>query len=174
MGVERALKAMEGADICVVVIDSSLRAGGSIEEDLGIVSAVSKPAVLALNKSDLPAAPRETETLCSGKFARPMRTVKTSALRGDGITEMKDAIFELAIGSASIEEGYAATERMVDAIKKAVRYIDDAETALRNSAGVDVAGSMLAEASDAIAAQLGADAGEELLDSIFSTFCVGK
>ena len=171
MGVERSLKAMEGADLCVLVIDSSALTGNPAEEDIEIVSAVPKPAVLALNKSDLQSAPRETEKIFSGGFAR---SVRTSALLGDGVAELKDAIFELAVGGAAVEEGYAATERMVDAIKKAARYIDDAGVALKNSAGVDVAGSMLAEASDAIAAQLGADAGEELLESIFSTFCVGK
>ncbi|MDR1943722.1 MAG: tRNA uridine-5-carboxymethylaminomethyl(34) synthesis GTPase MnmE [Synergistaceae bacterium] len=168
LGIARSLKAMEGADVCVVVVDSSQRLTGF---DRSAAGGVAKPALLALNKSDLPGAADESEALSIGRFER---AVHTSALTGEGVAELKDAIFALAVGDSSLEEGFTATERMTAALNEASQCMDCAGEALKRSAAVDAAGALLAEAADIIARLLGEDATEDLLDAIFSTFCVGK
>jgi tRNA modification GTPase len=192
IGISRSLDAMRSCDIRVVALDSS---HGITPADFGIISeslgesepmefsglsngsdSFGKiPTLLALNKCDLPGALNLDDlTLCEAKRINRIKRIKTSALTGEGISELKDAIFELALGSASVEEGYAATERITSAIREASLRVEEAGEALNRSAGVDVAGSLLAEASEIISSQLGVNATEELLDAIFSTFCVGK
>jgi tRNA modification GTPase len=192
IGISRSREAMRGADIRVVVLDSSR---GITSADRGIIfesvgeseptessglpnqpdSSGKIPALLALNKCDLPDALNlDALTLSETQKINRIKRIKTSALTGEGISTMKDAIFELALGSASVEEGYAATERITSAIREAAIRMDEARDALYRSAGVDVAGSLLAEASETISSQLGVNATEELMNAIFSTFCVGK
>jgi tRNA modification GTPase len=123
-----------------------------------------------MNKSDLPAAPGN-EFDGEGSFAG---LVKISALTGDGISDLKDALMEAVLGGVSPSDGMMATERMVGALEAARECINDAREALDMSRGADVAGSLLAEAAEHLAGPGGADASEELLDAIFGTFCVGK
>ncbi|MDR3255597.1 MAG: tRNA uridine-5-carboxymethylaminomethyl(34) synthesis GTPase MnmE [Synergistaceae bacterium] len=174
-GIERTLMAMRGADICVVALDSSSPIS---DIDREIASSVAKPAVMAINKSDLPRVASDDDILALSGLGPIEKSVRTSAIKSaspdSGIDELKDAIFGLALGDVSIEEGYSATERTVNVIREAARFVDEAGQAIKKSAGVDVAGSLLASASEIISEQLGTDATEELLDAIFSTFCVGK
>ncbi|MDR3321457.1 MAG: 50S ribosome-binding GTPase, partial [Synergistaceae bacterium] len=176
-GIQRSLRAMEGADFRVVVIDSSVPVS---DADRDIVSAAAGPAVIALNKSDLPCAVGEDDILQLLSTGRFEKAVRTSAIacgffgRDNGIDDLKETIFRAALGTSSLSEGYAATERMTEALRDVALRTDDALEAMKKSAGVDVAGSFLAEASEIISRQLGADATEDLLNRIFSTFCVGK
>jgi tRNA modification GTPase len=187
IGISRSLEAMGGADVRIVAIDSSR---GITASDMEAIASVfkkispedaAKSALIAMNKCDLPQYGDENGegagspvSLHDIEEIKNVNIVKTSALSGEGIDELKDAIFNLALGSASIDESYAATERMASAISDAASLIGEAKDAIKRSLGVDVAGSLLAEASEAISSLLGADATEELLDAIFSNFCVGK
>jgi tRNA modification GTPase len=176
IGIARSLAAMGGADVRLVVTDAS----GMTADDEEIISEATKKdagdaagsTLLALNKSDLlPPGCLKNADVASGAG---INQIKTSALTGYGIEALKDAIFELALGSVPAEEGYAATERMASGIAEAASLLGDAKAAMKRADGIDAVGSLLAEASVAIAALLGADATEELLDAIFSNFCVGK
>lgn len=185
IGITRSLAAMEGADIRLVVIDSAegMTAGDAeiiskaIEGDAG-GAPPKKPTILVLNKSDLltQAGPGTAYAAMRPQMTSTVgvKGIRTSALTGDGIEALKDSIFELALGNVPAEEGYAATERMASALSEAASLIGDAKAAVQRADGIDAAGSLLAEASVSIAALLGADATEELLDAIFSKFCVGK
>ncbi|MDR3076625.1 MAG: tRNA uridine-5-carboxymethylaminomethyl(34) synthesis GTPase MnmE [Synergistaceae bacterium] len=169
MGVERSREAIKGADFCVLVIDASRPVS---DEDIAAArAALERPAILALNKSDLPEYSGDGEPEPAGNF---VRRVKISALTGDGVGDLKDVIAEASLGSASPSDGMMATERMVWSIECALKCMEDAREAIGMSRGADVAGSLLGEAAEHIAFPLGADASEKLLDAIFSTFCVGK
>ena len=161
--------AAKSADMCILVIDSSEPL--SEYDRVSAETAVSRPMILAVNKSDLrPVVTREAlESLCPCA-----ERVKISALVGTGIDDLKDAIFDEAMGNASPSEGLLATERMINALVSAEKCADDAISALEYSGYLDATGSLLAEASEYLASPLGGDASEELLDAIFSTFCVGK
>jgi tRNA modification GTPase len=190
IGIARSLDAMNGADIRLVVADSS--AGITASETNIILKIIkegsgedaSKNTLVVLNKCDLPQTAGESYAERArlqpayradrADQIKRVNIIKTSALTGFGIADLKDAILALALGSAKAEEGYAATERMASAIAEAASLISDAKTAVMRGTGVDVAGSLLAEASVALSEVLGADATEELLDAIFSNFCVGK
>ena len=168
MGVRRSREAIRGADFCMLVIDSS--SSVTDEDEYARLEALERSTILVMNKSDLPAA-QDSELNNRGRF---VARVKTSALTGDGIDDLKDALIEAALGSASPSDGMMATERMVGALEAARLCMEDAREAIDMSRGADVAGSLLAEAAEFLAEPYGADASEELLDAIFSTFCIGK
>jgi tRNA modification GTPase len=173
MGVNRALSAIRDADVRVIVVDSSQSADSLIYEEL--TSLPPKPAIIALSKRDLPSSATDgaLSDILSGNMFGSSSVIETSAVTGQGIEALKDAIFELAAGQAPPDESYAATERITSAAANAAALIGEAGKALY-IAGADAAGSLLSEAAAAISEQIGADASEELLDEIFSTFCVGK
>jgi len=169
IGVERSRRAIIGADFCVLVVDASTPL--TDEDESSARAALEKPTILAANKSDMPRAVSGVELDALGHF---LASVKISALTGEGIEGLKDSITEAALGSASPSDAMMATERMVGALEDAAKRMEEAKAAALNSRGADVAGSLLAEAAEFIASPLGNDASEELLDAIFSTFCVGK
>ncbi|MDR0764804.1 MAG: tRNA uridine-5-carboxymethylaminomethyl(34) synthesis GTPase MnmE [Synergistaceae bacterium] len=169
MGVERSRAAIGGADFCVLVLDAS---SPPEREDFEAARAVSaRPAILAMNKRDLGIVLSGADTEKLGNF---IAAVETSAPSGHGVNELKDALFEAALGSASPYDGMMATERMVSALESAANCVEEAARALDECRGADIAGSLLSEAAELIASLLGGDASEELLDAIFGSFCVGK
>ncbi|MDR1482451.1 MAG: tRNA uridine-5-carboxymethylaminomethyl(34) synthesis GTPase MnmE [Synergistaceae bacterium] len=168
-GIERAIGAMREADIRVLVVDSS--AGISNDDRDIALSLGDGRSMLAINKSDLPSRLSVGDIEELGPFAE---TVEISALTGAGLDRLKDSILELSLGDSIPAEGYAATSRMIEALSGVVSCLDDAFSALRESAGIDVTCALLADAAALVAAILGIDATEDLLETIFSDFCVGK
>lgn len=170
IGVARSKNAMAGADVCLAVLDAS---SPLHEEDRSILAALREDttarALLVLNKSDLTVVLNPNE-ITRGPFAG---VLFVSAKQHCGLDELKEAIFKLATGDRKLSASYAATERMVEELALACADIGGAAGAL-SALGVDAAGYMLAEAARRIASPLGVDATEELLDTIFSSFCVGK
>ena len=172
MGVARSLEAIRGADISLVVLDSSVPLSDGDRDIIAMTSEEQgKPVLIAVNKTDLPESPHSDYT---GEPFKTAKTIKTSAVTGEGITELKDALFEASLGGSPLEGSYAATSRITEALSSSVRCMDEALRALCEEALSDAAGSLLAEAAVYLAAPLGADASEELIDRVFSSFCVGK
>jgi tRNA modification GTPase len=168
-GVERAMSAMREADIRILVVDSSV---GISDDDRSIaLSLGSGCSMLAVNKSDLPSRLSAGDIEELGSFAA---SVEISALTGAGMDKLKDSILELSLGDSVPAEGYAATSRMIEALSGVVSCLDDASSALREDSGIDVTCALLADAAALVAAILGVDATEDLLEKIFSDFCVGK
>lgn len=172
LGVARSVEAISGADICLVVLDSTLPLS---DEERDIISGISekqgKLLLIALNKRDLS---NKAPLNLSKELSAAVAITETSALTGDGISELKDALFESALGGSPLDGSYAATARITEALLSAVRCMDEALHALEEEELPDAAGSLLAEAAMYLASPLGADASEELIDTVFSSFCVGK
>ncbi len=172
IGIERSRRAMEGADLRLLVLDAS--APPTAEAAALADGLYGRPALLVLNKSDLPSVLSDADVEDFSRRGAFASVLRVSAWRGEGIAALKDALVDALLGGSAPDDGYAATERMVDALASALACLREAEEALARGEGIDVAGSLLADASAFLGAPLGADATEELLDSIFANFCVGK
>lgn len=170
-GVERSRAAMRGSDVRLLVIDASAPLtyeDRSIAESLrGLDSRGG--IVVVLNKCDLTAV-FEADGVWED-FGEPVRV---SALTGEGLDCLRDRIFAIALSDQALGESYAATERMVEALARSIECLETADGVMIAALGVDLVGSLLAEAASHLGTLLGRGAGEELLDAIFSTFCVGK
>lgn len=166
-GVKRSLKALEGADLVIVVLDGSRSLD---DEDREVLSHTAhKKALAALNKCDLPPS---ASSLPDG-----LSSVKVSALTGEGIEELKQRLYGLCIAPGSApdrEEVLVTTLRHKEALDQALRSLAEARTALGAGAPLEVIALSLREALHHLGSIVGAVAAEDILNRIFSEFCIGK
>lgn len=161
--VRRGRESMRSADLVLFVVDASEWEGA-----VGLVPR-GRPALLVLNKCDL----------CPGADVRkrfPIReAVCTSARTGEGVAELRAKLGEM-LGSGAGEGG--AAHFRVNLRQRAL--LREAEGALERAAGIAPGLGMefvsldLRAALDALGGITGRQVGEDLLDRIFSRFCLGK
>jgi tRNA modification GTPase len=182
-GVRRSLKAIEDADIVLAVLDASRPFD---EADKEVIDKVKdKRAVIVINKSDIVKI-RDTshisESICRKADANMgcvpnFPIVKVSALKGDGIDDLKDAIYSLCItaSKASDAEDIIITNlRHRQSIDRALKSLKDAEDALKRNKPLEVVALFLRESLDSLGEIIGAVTTEDILNKIFSEFCIGK
>lgn len=159
IGVERARRAMESADVAVLVLDG---AAARTREDDDLISRVSRlPHVIALNKSDL-----------KQRFdARGLDCLAVSAGTGAGIGALTDAVAAFGAGAGQTPLTAARHMRLA---REAARALREAADACRHGDAVDLIAVSLHEALDSLARVTGDRVDEQLLDDVFSRFCVGK
>jgi len=154
----------------VLVLDGASPDVGprAVLERLAALSA-SRPVLLVLNKSDLSgfgaAAPA---------FLAHLPAVETSALTGAGIDRLVDGLGRLLAGDDAAAEPLLSTARQHRAVTAAIDHAASAAARLREGAYPELAADDLRRAREALASLFGRDAGEALLDEVFSTFCLGK
>ena len=164
LGIERSLQAMADADLTLVVWDLSRPLD---PDDLSILERAKEQGawLLAGNKADLP---RALET------AAPL--IEVSAASGAGIPELRRRIVETVSpgGRVEIESGFITSLRQERHFREAL----DAVRQCRSSLGQRIPHEMLLldlyEALHALDAISGKTTVDDILNRIFSTFCIGK
>ena len=165
LGIARSREAMADAGLVLIVLDAT-QALNEEERDL-LKAAKGRPALVARNKSDL-AESDGTEDI------EGIPAIATSALTGDGVSELRSRIVALASGGAASESGMLTNMRQHQAVRTALSALDDA----RNANGGGIPHEMILLdlyrglwALDSLTGQTTAD---DILQLIFSTFCIGK
>lgn len=169
IGVSNSMKSLTEADLRVWVVDT----GEKLEEEdiqLGI-AATALPHIIVLNKSDLP--PNTGFTELSEKFPKS-RIISVSALKSEGIEELKDIMVTEVSGEHNISGSYGVTARQIECLGGALYSIKEAQHAIEQNIGDDLAIACISDVRAQISSLLGLDASEDLLDVIFGSFCVGK
>ena len=169
IGVDQSIKSMTEADLRVWVIDS----GDELtEEEMALGRRVSSMKhIVVLNKSDMP----QKISLDQLKNSFPSsRIISVSALKSDGIEELKDLIVDEITGGIKVTGGYGVTSRQIECLSAALASLRDTQKVVSEDLGDDLAITCLSDARSHLARLLGIDATENLLDTIFSQFCVGK
>ena len=164
-GVRRSRAALGKAELVLHVLDAS---GPLTEDDRSLLAEASgRPRVLVLNKADLPSALRLPDGLTG---------VATSCSSGDGIEAVKDAI-EGTVWSgrlASVPSQITVNARHADALRRAQGSIQRAAAELRGGSSLELVAIDLRLAADAVGEIVGKTTTDDLLDAIFSQFCLGK
>lgn len=168
-GVRLALEAVNGSDICLYVVDSSREITG--EEHGYIGSLEGKNAIIVFSKSDLPAVIHDVKSNA--------RKVHVSAKEYTGIDELRAAIRDMASGGAVLNSGLNVSARQLDDMRASLEAMNEALASV--SLGEDITAGMLNTARILLLRVLGIDASlygsqasDEVLDSMFNRFCVGK
>jgi tRNA modification GTPase len=106
----------------------------------------------------------------------PVDCHETCALDGTGIEALKDAIRDLVWSGAIRADMLPAmiNARHQDALRRARVGLDHSLAALRDAAAPELAAADLRIATNAVGEVVGKTSTEDLLDSIFSQFCIGK
>ncbi len=169
IGVERAVRAIDDADLVLVVVDDHATArepDGSLLERAGAAPA----RILVRNKIDL--SGRAPGVTAAGP---QWPTACVSALDGAGIAALEEAIVERVMhGPAVGEDAFLARRRHVDALARVLPALDRARSRLEVDGAGELAAEELRAAQDALGEVTGAFATEDLLARIFSSFCIGK
>lgn len=170
-GIERVWERIAAADAILVMVDGSEPCG---EEDISIMSAVAgKPVIPVINKSDLPGRFRWEEMRRRFPDGEPVRI---SATRGDGIEELEDRIIALCMGDAAERRSEAVLSNIRHKLllEKAGDLLSGARDGLSRNISPEFISLDLRGAADALGEIIGETAREEVLDRIFSRFCIGK
>jgi tRNA modification GTPase len=168
IGVDRSRAAIAAGEVVVLVIDASHPLG---ETDRHLLAEYAqRPLVVALNKSDLGIAVRREEL----GVDRP--AVHLSARTGEGLDRFT-AVLRATVeqGARAPDDGTAlSTVRQRDAARRALDYVCAARDGYLADVPEDLLSVDLGAAVRALGELTGEDATEDLLDTIFSRFCIGK
>ncbi len=163
-GVERAWQALQDADCALVVADLSEPAQGR-DDDLWRRVSGTCPALLVGNKSDLPV-----------RYETDHPLVRVSAKTGDGIDALRASIRDRAVpGLDEMHEGSLVTNiRQERLLRESGEALDKAAEAARCDVPHEMLLLDLYDALRPLDAITGATTMDDILDRIFSTFCIGK
>lgn len=170
-GIDLALENIREADFIIVVLDGSKPL--SNEDERIIAEIPDKNAIIAINKTDLPSVWRETEIR---HLPPKSKILKISAKFGRGMEDLKNAI-TAAISAGDTEsagDAVIVNLRQKSALEKALMNISRARKNVDGGASPELTALDLREALDNIDEITGKKINEEILDKIFSTFCIGK
>lgn len=167
IGVQKSEKIIEEADLIITMIDGSKPLS---EEDKKILEKIKdKKVIVLINKSDLHTQ-IETTTLESFTY------IKTSIKNNEGIKELLEKIEEL-FNLNELETSdftYISNARQISLIKQSLKLINEIEEANSNNIEVDLIQIDLERLWNLLGEIIGETYKEELLDEIFSKFCLGK
>ncbi|MBR0278754.1 MAG: tRNA uridine-5-carboxymethylaminomethyl(34) synthesis GTPase MnmE [Synergistaceae bacterium] len=163
-GVRLAVEAMNESDICVYVVDGSRDL--SAEDSENIRGLEGRQTIIAVNKSDLESKAGDVDSLCP--------KINVSAKNGEGIEALKSAIYEMAVKNCAVSSGLNVSAFQLEELRGALRDLREGEESAVIGAGDDVTAGLLGSARLRLLRVLGVGAGDELIDSMFRRFCVGK
>lgn len=168
IGIERAQETLQTADLVLFVLDSSSEL---THEDFHIAELlVSKKVILVLNKSDKPSKIGNVSEL-----EIPAPVVKISALNNEGLDELKKVIHNLFITSDINTSDFMLTNtRHKILIENALGSLEKAVASVKDGLSEEFTATDLRSALNYLGEITGEVPTEEILDRIFSNFCVGK
>lgn len=167
-GIRRTLKAVDDADLILLVLDLSREID---ELDYLIMDRLSnKKVIVVLNKRDIR----------SSNFNLPEKLkdypkVEISALKGDGVNELKEVIFNSVITGKQYHEGVLVTKlRHKVALEGALGALQNALESFKKGEPLEIPAMFLREGLNYLGQIIGVVTTDEILDIIFSEFCIGK
>lgn len=171
MGIERSRQAIADADIVLVVLDAAQPDEGNIDEHL-LRLTDQRPRVVVVNKADLVATTGPLGPGCGN--GTQIAAIRTSALTGEGIDDLRSRIVYAATGDAEHEAGNLTNTRHHGLVVDSLRALDAAEQAVRDKTPHEMLLLDLYSALRALDAITGQTTPDDVLNLIFSSFCIGK
>ncbi len=170
IGIELAKEEARNADLILYVVDSSLPLDENDQQILRLIS--DKPVILLLNKTDLEAVVTAEEL----KKQTEHTIIETSAATGSGLEELKEKIRDMFLqGDVSFnDEVFITNVRHKHALEEAEESLMHVEEALETDIPEDVYAIDLYGAVQILDTIIGGNASEDLVDTIFEKFCMGK
>ena len=171
IGVEKSRESFSTADLVIMVLDASRKLS---EEDMEILESLkNKKTIVLLNKMDLEP---QIELEKIEEFVNSEDIIKISDLKHQGIEELQDKIEAMVYhGSVKNSSNLMITNsRHKDALFKAYESINDAISAIEQRMPYDFIEVDFKNIWDYLGYINGDTVREDLLDTIFANFCIGK
>jgi tRNA modification GTPase len=177
IGIHKSMEALADADLVLVVLDASQE---SSDEDQQLLAQVEqRTAIVVENKADLH-KPGGPDTSFGLAHDAPVRSapakLRTSALTGEGIAELRAAILQHVTGdsASSTESGFLTNARHQSLVRDSLTSLDRAEAAVQNKIPHEMLLLDLYAALRPLDEITGATTNDDILNLIFSRFCIGK
>jgi tRNA modification GTPase len=156
----------------LLVLDAT--AEGLTQEELALLEEMrTRRALLVVNKMDLAHGKSATEVVSLAEGTAG--AIKTSALTGEGISQLRDAILTLIRGDGKeLETGLMTNLRQQQAVSETLQALQDGEQANHAMVPHEMLLMDLHSALRSLDALTGATTIDDILNLIFSTFCIGK
>ncbi|MGH7774942.1 MAG: tRNA uridine-5-carboxymethylaminomethyl(34) synthesis GTPase MnmE [Candidatus Binatia bacterium] len=168
IAVDFSLKRLKEAEAALVVLDGScsLSAG-----DRAILAAVKgKKVLVVINKNDLPQKLEMKEVTKAGQ----KEVVSVSAKEGIGLDDLKHALRQLLLGAQSEPPIVVTNLRHKAALERAEENLSQAVKVLREGSSPEIVAVDLQEGKEGLEEVIGAVTNDNILERIFSQFCLGK
>ena len=166
LGVERSREAIAQADFVLLVIDASIPLRSTDKEVIDMLKG--KSVLVAANKSDLKQQARLANI--------PFKMVHVSALTGEGIEQLEGKMVGAVLGGevSSCDTLLVSNPRHKACLEQALANLDQALAGIAANMTDDCITIDLTAALNAIGEITGETVSDELLETIFSHFCIGK
>ena len=189
MGVQRSRSAAESADVVLLVFDGAepltgqdrqvseelkiMGFGGGADTTLQASTVRSRPVVVVINKADRERRLEIEKVHCMWPGA-PF--VVTSTLSGEGLPELEETVANLVLAGKTLhsESALVTSARHQEALRLAAEHLRASLVPLDRGLPLDFVSIDLRAAYDALGEITGETASDDLLDKIFSEFCIGK
>jgi len=171
LGVDKAKELLSQADLVISVFDTSKELS---REDFDIFDLIKdKKTIVLLNKSDLPSRTDEEVIL---KYLPNKRIINTSITNNEGVDRLEETLEEMFLSSeVQISDSTIITNvRHRDQLMKAKDNIDDALNSLASGLPLDCIEVDIKNCWENLGEITGDTVGEDIIDKIFSEFCIGK
>ena len=171
IGIQRARRKMEEADFIFFMVDGSEPLTADDNELYRIIK--DKTVILVVNKADV--APADPATL-AGVFSDDLPRVMISATRGDGLVELEQEFFDLVTQGQSWEPGHGSVPNVRQQASLERTLVDSRRLmdGLVHNMSADLLAVDLQAALDSLGDIIGETTTEDVLDIIFTKFCIGK
>lgn len=166
IGIRKSMEALADADLVLVVLDASAELSAVDQELLSDVA--ERAAIVVCNKADLGVRDGESSET-------NLPTVQTSAVTGKGIPELRAEILRKVRGSGAEDGGAMLTNlRQQGQVRLALNALNAASSSVKNSIPHEMVLLDLYGGLRALDELTGATTADDILNLIFSTFCIGK
>ena len=163
IGIERAEQSVKSADIILVVLDGSKPIEKDDEKILKLVK--NKIVLYVINKIDLPKKINKTFD----------KMIEISAIRNERVLKLKEDIYNLVVNKNMLSGGLLITNtRHANALKEAEKSISLAIKALEIGTTLDLVSTDIKSAWLSLGEITGVVNNQEIINTIFSKFCLGK
>jgi tRNA modification GTPase len=172
IGIRKSRETLAEADLVIVVLDASVPLR---EDELALIASLAgRRALVVRNKSDLALTGMEPDAVVLAP-GLPLPSVTTSALTGDGLETLRDVLADSVRNPAGeAEAGFLTSLRHFEAVSGALAALGAARDAAVRNIPHEMLLLDLYSALRQLDSLTGETTAEDILNRIFSTFCIGK
>ena len=173
IGVAKSYSNIESADLVLLMLDASQ---GLNADDEKLLAAIGEQEYFVLvNKIDVPADLEKIKSQLA--LYKPKKTIYLSLVTGEGMAEFKEQLTQQVFGSSGqlLEDNvYIQNVRHEQLLQTAAQHLQEADQALQLGISLDCAVIDLRLCIDNLGCITGESVQDEIINEIFSRFCIGK
>ena len=169
VGIEKSLEKMQQADVILYIFDINEMESAELIERVREFEKLNKQFVLAGNKADIATID------VAEKFGASQKIFSISAKNKMGIEQIKDDLFDSTVGEIPVTENVVVTNaRHFSALQQVNQSLTDIKQGLDSGRATDLVALDIRRCLHFISEITGDISNEDVLDFIFSKFCIGK